>query len=53
MFKILIVFFILNFNNLAFGTIKQKIISKLDQSSSLSFNFKQTINTKDEIGELK
>lgn len=51
MFKILIVFFILNFNNLAFGTIKQKIISKLDQSSSLSFNFKQTINTKDEIGK--
>ncbi|MDA7770641.1 outer-membrane lipoprotein carrier protein LolA [Candidatus Pelagibacter sp.] len=51
MFKILIVFFILNFNNLAFGTIKQKIISKLDQSSSLSFNFKQTINTNNEIGK--
>ena len=51
MFRVLIIFFILSSNNLAFGAIKQKIISKLEQSSNLSFNFKQTINTKKEIGK--
>lgn len=50
MLKVLIIFFILSFNNFAFGATKHKIISKLEKISNLSFNFKQTINTKNENG---
>ena len=50
MIKVLIIFLILSFNNLAFATIKQKIVSKLEQTSNLSFNFEQEINNKKENG---
>ena len=46
MFRILIFFFILSFNNFALSSIKEKIISKLDQTNNLSFYFKQTIDGK-------
>jgi outer membrane lipoprotein-sorting protein len=49
-FRVLIIFFILNFNNLVLAETKQKIISKLEQISNLSFNFKQEINSKSENG---
>jgi len=50
MFRILIFFFILSFNNFALSSVKQKIISKLDQTNNLSFYFKQTIDEKNENG---
>jgi len=50
MFKILIFFFILIFNNFALSSEKKKIISKLDQTNNLSFEFKQTIDGKNENG---
>ena len=50
MFRILIFFFILIFNNFALSSEKEKIISKLDQTNNLSFDFKQTINGKNEDG---
>jgi outer membrane lipoprotein-sorting protein len=50
MFRIIIVFFLLNFYNPALSSVKEKIILKLEQIESLSFNFKQTINEKTEEG---
>ena len=50
MFRILIFFFILIFNNFALSSEKEKIISKLDQTNNLSFDFKQTIDGKNEDG---
>ena len=46
MFKILVFFIILNFYSSVEATIKEKIISKLEQTNNLSFDFKQTINKK-------
>ena len=51
MLRVLIIFLIFSFNNSAFGTIKQKIITKLKLTSNLSFNFEQTIDTKTESGK--
>ena len=51
MFRLLIVFFILNFYNPAFSSTKEKIISQMQLTNNLSFNFNQTINNKDESGE--
>ena len=46
MLKILIILVILNFYNSALASTKDKIISKLEQTNNLSFNFIQTINKK-------
>jgi outer membrane lipoprotein-sorting protein len=51
MFRILIIFLILNFSNTAFSSIKEKIISQLQLTNNLSFNFIQTINNKNENGK--
>tara|TARA_B100000787_G_scaffold78779_1_gene57993 strand:+ start:41 stop:595 length:555 start_codon:yes stop_codon:yes gene_type:complete len=51
MFKLLIIFFILNFYNSAFSATKEKIISKMQLTNNLSFNFIQTINNKNENGK--
>jgi outer membrane lipoprotein-sorting protein len=48
--KILLVFFIINFNNLSFGSIKESIINNLQNTNNLSFNFEQNINGKIEKG---
>ena len=50
MHRILIIFFILNIYNITQASIKENIISKLQQTKSLSFNFKQTIGKKVENG---
>ena len=50
MSRVLILFFILSFNNFALASIKQKIILKLEQTNNLSFNFKQKIGEKNEDG---
>ena len=50
MVRILIFFFILGFYNLSQASIKEKIILKLKQTNNLSFNFKQTIDEKNENG---
>ena len=48
--KILLVFFIINFNNLSFGSIKESIINNLQNTNNLSFIFEQNINGKIETG---
>ena len=48
--KILLIFFIINFNNLSFGSIKENIINNLKNIDNLSFNFEQNINGKIEKG---
>ena len=47
----LIIFFILNFYNLAFSSTKDKIISQMKLTNNLSFNFIQTIDNKSENGK--
>ena len=49
--KILIIFFLINFNNFAFGAINKNIVNKLQNINNLSFNFIQTIDGKDEKGD--
>jgi len=51
MFKFLIIFFILNFYNPAFSSAKEKVISQMQLTNSLSFNFIQTIDNKNENGK--
>ena len=51
MFRTLIIFFILNFYNLAFSSTKEKIISRMQLTNNLSFNFIQTIDNKSENGK--
>ena len=51
MFRTLIIFFLLNFHNIAFASDKEKIISRMDLTSNLSFNFIQTIDNKSESGK--
>ena len=50
MIRILILFIILNFYNLAQASTKENIILKLKQTKNLSFDFRQTINEKKENG---
>ena len=50
MFKIIIIFFILNFYNIALSSTKENIISKLKKTDNLNFDFIQTINNKSENG---
>ena len=51
MFRVLIIFFILNFYNPVFSSTKEKIISQLQLTNNLSFNFIQTIDNKSENGK--
>ena len=50
MFRVLIIFFILNFYNPAYSSLKDKIISKMLAVNNLSFNFIQEIDKKREKG---
>tara|TARA_B110000114_G_C14824884_1_gene290218 strand:- start:53 stop:604 length:552 start_codon:yes stop_codon:yes gene_type:complete len=51
MFRVLIIFFILNFYSPVFSSTKDKIISQMQLTNNLSFNFIQTINNKSENGK--
>ena len=51
MFRILIIFFVLNFFSPVFSSTKEKIISQMKDTNNLSFNFVQTINEKKESGK--
>ena len=51
MLRLLIIIFILNFYNPVFSSIKEKIISQMQLTNNLSFNFIQTINDKSESGK--
>ena len=44
--KILLIFFIINLNNFSFGSIKDNIISNLQNIDNLSFDFEQNIKGK-------
>ena len=48
--KILLIFFIINFNNFSFGSIKENIINNLQNTKNISFDFEQNINGKIEKG---
>jgi len=49
-FKLLIIFFILNFYNPVYSSTKDEIISKIKLTDNLSFDFIQTIDDKNENG---
>ena len=51
MLRVLIIFFILNFYNPVFSSTKEKIISQMQLTNNLSFNFIQTIDNKNENGK--
>ena len=51
MFKVIIIFFILNLYTPVFSSIKDKIIYQMKLTDNLSFNFIQTINDKNENGK--
>ena len=51
MLRILIIFFILSFNNFALSSTKEKIISKMQLTNNLTFDFIQTIDDKSESGK--
>ena len=51
MFRVLIIFFTLNFYNPVFSSIKEKIISQMQLTNNLSFDFVQTIDNKNENGK--
>ena len=51
MLRVLIIFFTLSFFNSALSSIKEKIISQMQLTNNLSFNFIQTIGDKSESGE--
>jgi len=51
MFRILIIFFILNLYNPVFSSIKKQIIDQMQLTNNLSFNFIQTIDNKNENGK--
>jgi len=51
MFKVLIIFFILNFYNPVFSSSKEKVISQIQHTNNLSFNFIQTVDNNNENGK--
>ena len=51
MLRIFIFFLVLNFSNPVFSSMKEKIISRMQLTNSLSFNFIQTIKNKNESGK--
>ena len=50
MFRLLLFFFILIFYTSVQATTKEKIITNLEQTNNISFNFKQSIDEKNEKG---
>ena len=50
MFRLLLFFFILIFYTSVQATIKEKIITNLEQTNNISFNFKQSVDKKNEKG---
>ena len=50
MLKVLLIFFVLNFYNFAFSSTKERVISQMQLTNNLSFNFTQTIDNKNENG---
>ena len=48
--KILIIFFLLNFYNISYGSSKTEIINNFKKIDNISFDFKQSINDKIEEG---
>ena len=48
--KIFLIILISHFSNLAHATLKKKVISNLENTKNMSFNFEQTINEKKEKG---
>ena len=50
MFRFLIIIFVLSFNNPVFSSTKEKIISQMQFTNNLSFDFIQTINNENENG---
>jgi outer membrane lipoprotein-sorting protein len=50
MFRVLIIFFIINIYNSTYASIKEEIISKMKLTNNLSFSFIQTIDDKNENG---
>ena len=50
MFRVLIIFFILNFYSHVYSSTKEEIISKIKLTDNLSFDFIQTIDDKNENG---
>ena len=50
--KILFLFFLINFNNIALSSIKENVINNLINTDNLSFKFEQNINGKVETGKL-
>ena len=51
MLRVLVIFFILNFYNSAFSSAKEEIISQMQSTNNLSFNFIQTVEDKNESGK--
>jgi|TARA_B110000259_G_C13962062_1_gene381093 outer membrane lipoprotein-sorting protein len=51
MLRVLVIFFILNFYNSAFSSAKEEIISQMQSTNNLSFNFIQTVEDKNENGK--
>tara|TARA_B100000767_G_scaffold185289_1_gene172819 strand:- start:5 stop:559 length:555 start_codon:yes stop_codon:yes gene_type:complete len=51
MFRVLIIFLILNFYNPVFSSTKEKVISQMQLTNNLSFDFIQTIDDKEESGK--
>ena len=51
MFRVLIIFFILNFYNPVFSSTKESKISQMKLTNNLSFDFIQTIDDKNENGK--
>ena len=51
MFRIFVIFFILNFYSPIFASTKEKIISQMQLTNNLSFSFIQNIDAKNENGK--
>ena len=51
MVRVLLIFFILNFYSPVFSSTKEKIVSQMQFTNNLSFNFIQTIDDKNESGK--
>ena len=51
MFRALIIFLILGFYNPTYSSTKEKIISRIEHTNNLSFNFIQTIDNHSESGK--
>ena len=48
--KVIILFFVLLFNSIAFASVKDNIVNNLINTKNLNFNFEQNINGNTETG---